>query len=330
MYVCGITPYDATHLGHAATHATFDLVNRVMRDVWPHRVLTCRTSLMSTTRSSSAPTVTESTSANLAAGEAAPFRRRHDRARRAATRCLHSASRSRWPTSWRGSRHCWPAARIPTVRARRPGHDVYLDPAQVADFGRVSGWSRDDMLAVCADRGATRTVWASGCLDPFSGVARPCELTWEAPRSVPVARVAHRVHRHRPGTPGRALRPQRRRFGSGLPASRDERGAIGGTRWRRHLRGTTTPPGDGRPGWREDEQIQGQPRLRLDVALRRVDPMVIRLVLLDHHHATDWEFTDEQLTVAQERLDTWRQSPVRKLCPRGRAPARRTQGTARG
>ena len=29
-----------------------------------------------------------------------------------------------------------------------------------------------------------------------------------------------------------------------------------------------------------------------------VDPMVIRLVLLDHHHATDWEFTDDQLTVA--------------------------------
>jgi L-cysteine:1D-myo-inositol 2-amino-2-deoxy-alpha-D-glucopyranoside ligase len=32
MYVCGITPYDATHLGHAATYLTFDLVNRVWRD----------------------------------------------------------------------------------------------------------------------------------------------------------------------------------------------------------------------------------------------------------------------------------------------------------
>jgi L-cysteine:1D-myo-inositol 2-amino-2-deoxy-alpha-D-glucopyranoside ligase len=28
MYVCGITPYDATHLGHAATYLTFDLINR--------------------------------------------------------------------------------------------------------------------------------------------------------------------------------------------------------------------------------------------------------------------------------------------------------------
>src|SRR5512142_3574089 len=32
MYVCGITPYDATHLGHAATMITFDLINRLWRD----------------------------------------------------------------------------------------------------------------------------------------------------------------------------------------------------------------------------------------------------------------------------------------------------------
>lgn len=30
MYICGITPYDATHLGHAATYITFDLVNRYL------------------------------------------------------------------------------------------------------------------------------------------------------------------------------------------------------------------------------------------------------------------------------------------------------------
>src|SRR5690606_3088282 len=32
MYVCGITPYDAAHIGHAFTYLTFDLVNRVWRD----------------------------------------------------------------------------------------------------------------------------------------------------------------------------------------------------------------------------------------------------------------------------------------------------------
>jgi len=31
IYVCGITPYDATHLGHAATYLSFDLINRYLR-----------------------------------------------------------------------------------------------------------------------------------------------------------------------------------------------------------------------------------------------------------------------------------------------------------
>jgi len=30
MYVCGITPYDATHLGHAATYLSFDLISRYL------------------------------------------------------------------------------------------------------------------------------------------------------------------------------------------------------------------------------------------------------------------------------------------------------------
>jgi L-cysteine:1D-myo-inositol 2-amino-2-deoxy-alpha-D-glucopyranoside ligase len=30
LYVCGITPYDATHMGHAATYVTFDLLQRLL------------------------------------------------------------------------------------------------------------------------------------------------------------------------------------------------------------------------------------------------------------------------------------------------------------
>src|SRR6266540_3228507 len=32
LYVCGITPYDATHIGHAATYVAFDLLQRVWLD----------------------------------------------------------------------------------------------------------------------------------------------------------------------------------------------------------------------------------------------------------------------------------------------------------
>jgi len=31
IYICGVTPYDATHMGHAATYLAFDLVNRYLR-----------------------------------------------------------------------------------------------------------------------------------------------------------------------------------------------------------------------------------------------------------------------------------------------------------
>ncbi len=33
MYVCGITPYDATHIGHAATYVTYDVLQRRLRDL---------------------------------------------------------------------------------------------------------------------------------------------------------------------------------------------------------------------------------------------------------------------------------------------------------
>src|SRR6476469_3955767 len=32
LYVCGITPYDTTHMGHAATYVAFDLLNRAWRN----------------------------------------------------------------------------------------------------------------------------------------------------------------------------------------------------------------------------------------------------------------------------------------------------------
>ena len=33
MYVCGITPYDSTHLGHAATYLSYDLLIRRLEDL---------------------------------------------------------------------------------------------------------------------------------------------------------------------------------------------------------------------------------------------------------------------------------------------------------
>ena len=39
-----------------------------------------------------------------------------------------------------------------------------------------------------------------------------------------------------------------------------------------------------------------------------VDPMAIRLVLLDQHYRTDWEYTPDLLEAAQARLSRWREA----------------------
>ena len=35
LYACGITPYDATHMGHAATYTAWDLLVRAWLDATP-------------------------------------------------------------------------------------------------------------------------------------------------------------------------------------------------------------------------------------------------------------------------------------------------------
>ena len=56
------------------------------------------------------------------------------------------------------------------------------------------------------------------------------------------------------------------------------------------------PPGDGRPGRREDEQVQGQPGPGLAAARATASTRwPIRLVLLSHHYATPWFWSQDEL-----------------------------------
>ena len=45
------------------------------------------------------------------------------------------------------------------------------------------------------------------------------------------------------------------------------------------------------------------------------DPMAIRLALLAHHYRSDWEWTDAELTSAEERLEAWRAAVARPSTP---------------
>jgi L-cysteine:1D-myo-inositol 2-amino-2-deoxy-alpha-D-glucopyranoside ligase len=57
-----------------------------------------------------------------------------------------------------------------------------------------------------------------------------------------------------------------------------------------------------------EKMSKSKGNLVLVSALRRagVDPMAIRLALLAHHYRTPWDWTDQGLAEAQERLGTWR------------------------
>jgi L-cysteine:1D-myo-inositol 2-amino-2-deoxy-alpha-D-glucopyranoside ligase len=46
-----------------------------------------------------------------------------------------------------------------------------------------------------------------------------------------------------------------------------------------------------------------------------VDPMAIRLALLVHHYRDDWDWTDQQLGEAEERLARWRDAFSRNTGP---------------
>src|SRR5712671_3112294 len=43
LYACGITPYDATHIGHAATYTAWDLLVRAWLDAAPETTKTTKT-----------------------------------------------------------------------------------------------------------------------------------------------------------------------------------------------------------------------------------------------------------------------------------------------
>jgi L-cysteine:1D-myo-inositol 2-amino-2-deoxy-alpha-D-glucopyranoside ligase len=46
----------------------------------------------------------------------------------------------------------------------------------------------------------------------------------------------------------------------------------------------------------------------VDKLLERAEAGAVRLALLDHHYRFDWEWRDEDLTNAVERLERWRRS----------------------
>ena len=176
LYVCGITPYDATHLGHAATYLAFDLLVRVWRDqglavLYGQNVTDIDDPLLERATRDGVDW------AALAEQQIELFR-----ADMTALRVLP-------PTAYVGAVESIPMIAVAVARlldagiAYRLDDDVYCSAEAIAHFGEVAGLDRATMTALSAERGGDPE--RVGKKDPLDSLlwlaARPGEPSWDSP-----------------------------------------------------------------------------------------------------------------------------------------------------
>ena len=178
MYTCGITPYDATHVGHAATYVLYDVLQRRLRDLG-HRTRCVRNvtdvddDILRKARELGVPYL------DLARRGDGPVPGRHAPLGRAAARSASPGPRRPSTTSWASSAWCSTGA-TPT----RPAAPSTSTWARFDRFGQVSHLSRDEMLALAAERGGNPDDPAKR--DPLDFVlwqpSAPDEPAWHVAR----------------------------------------------------------------------------------------------------------------------------------------------------
>ncbi|MGZ0153690.1 cysteine--1-D-myo-inosityl 2-amino-2-deoxy-alpha-D-glucopyranoside ligase [Kribbella sp. WER1] len=314
MYVCGITPYDATHMGHAATYVTFDLINRLWRDsgydvVYTQNITDVDDPLLERA------TATGVEWTDLAAREIQLFR--DDM----------TALRVIPPQHYIGVVESIDLVSDAVEDLRRAGAvysvdgDLYFAVKTDPAFGRVSGYDRETMTELFAERGGDPE--REGKQDPLDSLLwrheRPGEPAWDSA-----------LGRGRPGwhveCSAIALKYLGMTFdvqggGSDLIFPHHEMSASGAqvaTGEHPFARAYVHQAMVGLDG---EKMSKSKGNLVLVSKERQAgaDPMAIRLALLMHHYRTDWFWTDSDLPEATARLARWRAAVARPSGPDGAA-----------
>jgi L-cysteine:1D-myo-inositol 2-amino-2-deoxy-alpha-D-glucopyranoside ligase len=300
LYVCGITPYDATHMGHAATNVAFDLLNRAWRNAG-HAV-----TYVHNVTDVDDPLLERATKVGVDWRELAERETELFREDMAALRVVP-------PEHYRGAVESMPLIIELIGRLRDKGalytveDDLYFSVAADPSFGEESGWTREQMLEVYAERGGDPD--RAGKKDPLDCLVwraeRPGEPAWDSPFG--------------PGRPGwhvecsaMALDLLGEGFevqggGSDLIFPHHEMCAseaqvlTGVPFARAYLHA-------GMVGYDGAKMSKSRGNLVFVSALRNsdVDPMAIRLTLLRHHYRSDWEWTDQDLWTSVDTVERWR------------------------
>ncbi|MFI6676890.1 cysteine--1-D-myo-inosityl 2-amino-2-deoxy-alpha-D-glucopyranoside ligase [Kribbella sp. NPDC050470] len=314
MYVCGITPYDATHMGHAATYVTFDLINRLWRDAGYDVHYTQNiTDVDDPLLERAAATGVDWT--DLAAQEIQLFR--DDM----------TALRVIPPQNYVGVVESIDLVASAIEDLQRAGAvysvdgDLYFAVKADPAFGNVSNYDRETMHALFAERGGDPD--REGKQDPLDSLLwrheRPGEPAWDSP-----------LGRGRPGwhveCSAIALEHLGMTFdvqggGSDLIFPHHEMSASGAQVATGEYPFARAYVHQAMVGLDGEKMSKSKGNLVL-VSKERLagsDPMAIRLALLAHHYRTDWFWTSSELLDAQERLDVWRGAITRGSGPDGAA-----------
>lgn len=298
MYTCGITPYDATHIGHAATFLAYDVLQRRLIDLG-HEVRCVRNvtdvddPLFAKARQLGVHYL------DLAAGEEARFER--DMAALDVLPVYSTPRASSAISDIRG----FIGMVLERGYAYQSNGSVYFDVSKFPSFGSVSHYSRQQMIDFARERGGN--VDDPAKRDPLDFVlwhpSAPDEPAWEAVWG--------------PGRPGwhiecsalalRELGETIDLHGGGtdliFPHHECERAqseAATGSPFVRHWMHVAMVFKDG------SKMSKSLGNLEFVDALRSVwDPRAIRLAIVANHYRHEWEWTDQHMPRATARLATW-------------------------
>src|SRR3954469_6073184 len=303
MYVCGITPYDATHLGHAATYIAFDLLNRAWRDAG-HAVR-----YVQNVTDVDDPLLERAAATGVAWEDLAERETELFREDMTALRVLA-------PDEYIGAVESIDLDVALIHRLHERGHvydvegDLYFDVHSDPAFGAVSGLDEEQMLAIFPERGGDPD--RPGKKHPLDCVLwqaeRPGEPAWDRD-----------LGGGRPGWPlegvSIALRYLGDDFdvqggGSDLAFPHHEMSAAHAQAAFDDLSFARAYVHAGMVGYDGAKMSKSRGNLVVVARLRDsgTDPMAIRLALLAHHYRSDWEWTAADLTAAEVRLASWRRA----------------------
>ncbi len=309
LYVCGITPYDATHLGHANTYLTFDLLQRAWLD---HGVEVHYTQNVTDVDD---PLLERATATGVDWVELAERETQLFREDMTALRILP-------PRDYVGAVESIPLVVDMIKRLEETGSvyrvddDLYFEVRSAPGFGSVSGWDAETMSRFFAERGGDPE--RPGKRDPLDCLLwqaeRPGEPAWdtELGRGRPGWHIeCSAIALHHLGT---AFDVQG--GGSDLVFPHHEMSAAEAER-------ATSEPfarsyvHAGMVGYEGEKMSKSKGNLVLVSRLRAEgrDPMAIRLALLAHHYREDWEWFGDEMEAAEKRLDRWRTAFARPAAP---------------